>query len=151
MQRWIALGVLSVILMVGGGGFAYWTYKQNRPNPVWVPLLINRELTDDKRQEIAIDLKEKLSKSEILNKVSSDLGLARKWNLPSDESAAQEIAKRLFVKIGEADTPEGKLPSINIGVEGSRREAAISGEIALRLMKDVWQLLGIKPPEEQSF
>ena len=151
MQRWIALGVLSVILMVGGGGFAYWTYKQNRPNPVWVPLLINRELTDDKRQEIAIDLKEKLSKSEILNKVSSDLGLARKWNLPSDESAAQEIKKRLFVKIGEADSPEGKLPSINIGVEGSRREAAISGEIALRLMKDVWQLLGIKPPEEQSF
>ena len=151
MQRWIALGVLSVILMVGGGGFAYWTYKQNRPNPVWVPLLINRELTDDKRQEIAIDLKEKLSKSEILNKVSSDLGLARKWNLPSDESAAQEIKKRLFVKIGEADSPEGKLPSINIGVEGSRREAAISGEIALRLMKDVWQLLGIEPPEEQSF
>ena len=151
MQRWIALGVLSVILMVGGGGFAYWTYKQNRPNPVWVPLLINRELTDDKRQEIAIDLKEKLSKSEILNKVSSDLGLARKWNLPSDESAAQEIKKRLFVKIGEADSPEGKVPSINIGVEGSRREAAISGEIALRLMKDVWQLLGIKPPEEQSF
>ena len=151
MQRWIALGVLSVFLLVGGGGFAYWTYKQNRPNPVWVPLLINRELTDDKRQEMAIDLKEKLSKSEILNKVSSDLGLARKWNLPSDESAAQEIKKRLFVKIGEADSPEGKLPSINIGVEGSRRETAISGEIALRLMKDVWQLLGIKPPEEQSF
>lgn len=151
MQRWIALGVLSVILVIGGGGFAYWTYKQNRPNPVWVPLLINRELTEGKRREIAIDLKDRLSKPEILNKVSIDLGLARKWHLPTDESAAQEIAKRLFVKVGEADSPEGRVPSINIGVEGSRREAVISGEIALRLMKDVWQLLGIKPPTDKSF
>lgn len=140
-----------MMLMVGGGGFAYWTYKQNRPNPVWVPLVINRELPEDKREEIAKELKAKLSKSEILRQISSDLHLAQKWHLPTDEVAAQEIAKRLFVRVGEADSPEGRVPSINVGVEGSRRDAAISGEIALRLMKEVWKILGINPPAEKPF
>jgi hypothetical protein len=148
MQRWIVFGVLAMILVVGGGGFGYWTYRQNRPSPMWVPLLINRELAEDKRREIAKDLKEKLNKPEILNKVSSDLHLAEKWHLSTDESAAREIAKRLFVRVGEADSPEGRVPSINIGVEGTRRDIVVSGDIALRLMKDVWKILGIKPPGE---
>ena len=140
-----------MILMFGGGAFAYWNYRQNRPNPVWVPLVIKRELPEDKRQEIAKELKEKLCKPEILNQISSELKLAKKWQLATDEMAAREIAKRLFVKVGEADSPEGRVPSINVGVEGSRRDAAVSGEIALRLMKEVWKMLGLNQPTERSF
>jgi hypothetical protein len=143
--------MLAALLMVGGGGFAYWTYRQNRPSPVWVPLLINPEFSESKRQEVAKELKEKLSKPEILKQVSADLQLAKKWNLATDELAGQEIVKRLFVTVGEADSPQGRSPSINIGIQGTRRDAAVSGEIALRMMKDVWKTLGIDPQTGKAF
>lgn len=151
MQRWILLAVVTMFLAVCGGGFAYWNYKQGRPNPVWVPLPLNREVPDEKRTELITKLKKDLNQPELLTKVSADLHLAKKWNLATDEIAAKEIAKRLFVKIGEADTPLGKVPSINVGVEGTRKDATVSNEIVMRLMKDVWKILGIKPPQEKPF
>jgi hypothetical protein len=146
MQRWIVAGVLMVLLMGAGGAFALKAYKQNRPAPVWVPLPINPELPIDKRDEIIARLKDELSREERLIRVSRDVGLAGKWNLPTDEDGAAEIAGRLFVKEGEADTPQGKVPAIHIGVKGKRREREVSGEIAMRLMEDVWEILGIEPP-----
>lgn len=140
------MAVVAMILVIGGGVFAYSTYKQNRPYPVWVPLPLNPELTGEKRQEIVKELKVKLAENEILVQVSKDLGLTGKLKLPSDEDAAREIAKRLFVKLGETSSPMGgTVPSINIGVTGKTKEKAVSEEIAMRLMEDVWKILGIKP------
>lgn len=135
-----------MMLVVGGGGFAYWTHRQNRPTPVWVPILVNRELDPAKHEEISKELKSKLTNPEFLLKVSQDLHLPTKWHLPSDQAAATEIAKRLFVRVGEADTPVGKVPSINVGLDGPKKDFALSGEITMRLMQDVWKILGIKPP-----
>jgi hypothetical protein len=135
-----------MMLVVGGGGFAYWTYRQNRPTPVWVPILVNTELDPAKHEELSKDLKTKLMTPEFLLQVSKDLQLASKWQLPSDQAAAEEIAKRLFVRVGEADTPTGRVPSINVGLNGPKKDFALSGEIAMRMMKDVWKMLGIKPP-----
>jgi hypothetical protein len=146
MQRWILLGAVVMMLVVGGGGFAYWTYRQNRPTPVWVPILVNTELDPVKHEELSKDLKTKLMTPEFLLQVSKDLQLASKWQLPSDQAAAEEIAKRLFVRVGEADTPTGRVPSINVGLNGPKKDFALSGEIAMRMMKDVWKILGIKPP-----
>ncbi len=56
MQRWIVWGVVAMMLMLGGGVFAYSTYKQNRPHPMWIPLLLNPALPGEKRQEIAMRL-----------------------------------------------------------------------------------------------
>ena len=135
-----------MMLVLGGGGYAYRNYKLNRPHPIWVPLPINPALPLEKRDEIAKDLKAKLSKFEILLQVSHDLGLPKKWNLATDEEAAEEIAARLFVKVGEADGPMGKVPSINIGLTGKSRDKEITEKVALRLMEDVWKIAGIKPP-----
>lgn len=135
-----------MVLMLGGGGFAYHEYRQNRPHPIWVPVPINPALPVEKRDEIAKDLKAKLSKIEILLKVSHDLGLPKKWNLASDEAAAQVIADRLFVRVGEADGPMGKVPAINIGVSGKEKDKVMTEKLALRLMEDVWKIAGIKPP-----
>ncbi len=146
MQRWIVAGVVAVLLMAGGGLFAYRAYKQSRPAPVWVPLPINPELPMAKRDEIINNLKEKLGERQLLIKVSKDVGLAGKWGLASDEAGAVEIGGRLFVRAGEADTPMGKVPAIHIGVNGKRKEREVSGEIAMRLMEDVWPILGLKPP-----
>jgi hypothetical protein len=135
-----------MILVVGGGGFAFWTYRQNRPTPVWVPILVNRELDPARHEEISKDLKTKLMTPEFLLQVSKELQLASKWQLPSDQAAAAEVAKRLFVRVGEADTPDGKAPSINVGLDGPKKDFALSREIAMRIIKDVWKILGVKPP-----
>ena len=136
------------MLIFGGGVYAYTSYKQGRPHPVWVPLPINPELPDEKRAEILSDLKTKLSSDDILLQVSKDLGLPAKMELSSDAEAAAEIRKRLFVDLGEADSPAGRVPSINVGVKGKARDKDISGEIAMRLMQDVWKILGIQPKKK---
>jgi hypothetical protein len=146
MQRWIVAGVVAMLLMGAGGYFALKTYKQNRPAPVWVPLPINPELPVDKRDEIIAKLKTELSASDRLVRVSRDVGLVGKWKLASDEDGAAEVASRLFVREGEADTPNGKVPAIHIGVKGKRKEREVSGQIVMRMMDDVWDILGVDPP-----
>jgi hypothetical protein len=44
----------------------------------------------------------------------------------------------------------GKVPAIHIGVHGKRKESALSGKIAMRLMDDVWPILGIDPPPQKT-
>jgi hypothetical protein len=150
MQRWIAAGVVTLILLMSGAGAGWYYYKQSRPYPVWVPLKINPTLSNEKREEIIKTLKTKLAEREILLKVSQDVGLKGKWHLASDEEGARQIGERLFVELGEADSPMGKVPSINIGVKGTKRELGVSGEISMRLMHDVWKILGIKLPSKQG-
>ena len=150
MQRWIVAGVVAMLLMGAGGYFALKAYKQSRPSPVWVPMPINPELPVAKRDEIIAELKAGLSEKERLVLVSKDVGLRAKWDLPSDEDGAEEIASRLFVREGEADTPQGKVPAIHIGIKGKRKETKVSGEIAMRLMKDVCDILGIEPPRKNG-
>lgn len=132
-----------------GGWFALRIYRENRPHPVWVPLPINPELPTTKRDEVIKNLKEKLSERERLEQVSRDLELPRKWNFTSDSAAADEIASRLFVRPGEADTPMGNVPAIHIGVSGKEKDRLVSGEIAMRLMDDVWDILGVPPPKRE--
>jgi hypothetical protein len=147
MQRWIVIGLGVVLMAVAGGGFALRIYKQNRPHPIWVPLLINAELPLEKRDELAAEIKKCLLKPDVLIQVSKDLSLAKMMDLPTDEVAANEVAQRLFVEVGEAAAPAGgTVPSINVGINGKSKDAEVSGEIAMRLMQDVWKILGIKAP-----
>ncbi|MGL4401401.1 MAG: hypothetical protein ACRCXD_16165 [Luteolibacter sp.] len=147
MQRWIVFGVVVVLMAVAGGGFALRIYKQNRPQPIWVPLPINADLPLEKRNELAAEIKKRLLKPDILIQVSKDLSLAKIMELPTDEAAANEVAQRLFVEVGEAAAPTGgTVPSINIGIKGKSKDTEVSGKIAMRLMQDVLKILGIKTP-----
>lgn len=150
MQRWIVLGAVMVVLMFGSSFFAYQNYKQNQPQPIWVPLPINPQLPGEKRTEFAKELKAKLAKPEILTQVAKDLGLARTWGLNSDAAAGEEISRRLFVRVGEAATPMGNVPSINVGVNGKVKEKAISEKLSLRLIEDVWKILGVNGPTKKT-
>jgi hypothetical protein len=150
MQRWIVLGVVALGLFLGGAYFAAKTYKQNRPAPIWVPIPINPELPVAQRDKIIGQLKKELSEPPLLAKVSKDLSLPAKWEMATDEQCAQELARRMFVRAGEADTPMGKVPAIHVGMNGKRKETEVSGQIALRLMDDVWPILGIDPPPKSQ-
>ena len=152
MQRWIVGGLIGMLLLGGGlVGYYKMVYQPSRPAPVWVPLPIRADLEIAKQDELVSNLKTKLSDKEILLNVSKDVGLMKKWNLASDEEGAREIGSRLFVRTGEADTPMGKVPAIHIGVTGTRKEREVSGEIAMRMMRDVWKILGIEPPPQKKF
>jgi hypothetical protein len=146
MQRWIVAGLVAMLLVVGGTGYAYRSYQQNRPSPVWVPMPLNPDRSQTEHETVARELKGKLDTPEILTRVSKDLNLAKAWGLASDTEAADEIARRLFVKVGEVNTPTGTAPAINVGVDGPVKDRELSAKIAMRLMEDVWKIVGIKPP-----
>lgn len=151
MQRWIAVGVVATILLLGGAFFARRAYYDNRPQPIWVPLAIKADLPASKRDELIKKLHDGLSEEDVLVSVSKDVGLMQKWSLASDKEGARVIGERLFVRAGDMDTPMGKMPSIHIGVKGKAKESKVSGEIAVRMMKDVWEILEIPtPPPEMK-
>jgi len=146
MQRWILIGVTAIIFVIGGGGFAFWQMKQNRPQPIWIPLPINAGLPLEQRDAMVKQLKTDLSKKDRLVQISKDLGLTRKLHLATDDDVAVVLSQRLFVKVGEVTKSTGTIPTVDIGVDGVRKEAKVSEEIAKRLLQDVWKILGVKPP-----
>lgn len=151
MQRWIALATMVVLLLGAVGGMLLWNHRRNQPDKVWVPLPLNPEAPEDARANIVKQLDAELRKPSVLLGVASDVQLASKLNLPNAEAAADELGKRLFVELGTADSPMGRIPSINIGVSGKAREHALLGQMAERLMKDVKRILGVKEKPAPAF
>ncbi|HVJ47498.1 MAG TPA: hypothetical protein VM511_13995 [Luteolibacter sp.] len=149
MQRWIVVALIGAILFGLGGGFGLWTYRQNRPQPVWVPLALNESLPPEKREELAKEIKKQLLDGSAVSDAVKETGLARKLRVSSDAEAEADARKLLFVEVGEADVPStgAKVPSINIGFKSPRKSNKAYGEVAMRIMKDVWKMLGIKVPE----
>lgn len=141
---------MAMILIAGGGAYGLRISKQNRDHPVWVPLPINPNSTGEQRSESAKDMKAKLATPENLAAICKDLKLAEKWRMASDEEAAQALKRRLFVRVGETSSGITVVPSLNIGVAGKRKDKDVSGEIAMRLMEDVWKLLGVPPPQKRE-
>jgi uncharacterized membrane protein len=151
-QRWILWGVLAAVVMalgLAGAVFGYKEYKQNRPAGMWVPLpFMNPEIPDEDRREFVKMLNEKLREPELLLRVASDIPVREAWKLGSDDEVVKEMDRRLFVEMGSAETPEGRVPSVNIGFNGKRRETALLGQLSLRIMDDVWKIIGVEKPKQ---
>jgi len=151
MQRWIALTLVVILLLGSVGSALVWNHRRNRPDKVWVPLPLSPESSDDARKTFARQLDKELRKTSVLLGVATDVHLAEKLGLPSAEAAADELGKRLFVEIGQANMPMSKIPSLNVGVNGKSKEHALLGQIAERLMKDVERVIGAKDQQSPSF
>ncbi len=144
MQRWIIVGVVVLGLLCGGGAFAVHAYRQSRPVPAWVPLPLNPEVPLAQRDQIVAKLKEELNEQDRLLKISKDVGLVSKWELASEDEGAAQIAKRLFVKEGDVDLPQGRVPAIHVGIKGTRKESEVTKQLIKSVMKEVADILGIK-------
>jgi len=149
MQRWIAFGLVAMVLMMAGASYGEWEYRQSRPVPMWVPLPLNSELSEARRKEIVTQLKTELARHDRLEKISTDMNLAKEWSLPSPDAAADQLAKRIFVKLGDMETPMGRVDAIHVGLKGTRRDKELSGKISMRLKDEVWDILGITPPKQK--
>ena len=86
-----------------------------------------------------------------LARVSKDVGLTRKMKVATDDAAANDLEKRLFVELGEFDTPKGKVPSINIGLNCKVKESATMGAVITRMGKDLARILGLPEPGTKGF
>ncbi|MDP4623873.1 MAG: hypothetical protein NWT08_01920 [Akkermansiaceae bacterium] len=148
MQRWMlwaALAAVGVALLGGGALYGLKEYRANKPDKIWVPLPLRADLSMAEQKDLAEKIDVELRKDERLRKVVTDLGLVKKFNVADEDAAVKELESRLFVDVGSADTPNGQVPSINIGVRGISRENPLLREMASRIIKDVWVMIGIDP------
>jgi hypothetical protein len=154
MQRWIVAAVVFVVLLVSGAGIGYWKYrehKQNLPTRIWLPIPTKPELALEEREKVATLLREKLSDLALLTQVSKDSGYAKEMGFPADEEAAKDLQKRLFAEVGLAETPNGKVPSINIGFDCKVKEFGKMTKVTNRLMADIGIILGLPAPKQKPF
>jgi hypothetical protein len=150
MQRRLLIGGVACLLLFGLGlSAAYHLYKQSRPHPVWVPIPINPKVSMSEADRVIADLTFKISEHDRLVRLGTGLGLKDKWEMNSYDEVADEIAKRLYVRSGDMDTPMGKLPAIHVGVRGTNRDRVDSYALVEGLMPDVWKILGLDPPPQR--
>lgn len=147
MQRWIVAGLVFLVLLVGGGYFAYRTYQQNRTTRIWLPLPTPKMTVEERRQTTA-SLLEKLSDPVLMAAVCRDAGYAKTMDFASEEEGTKDLLKRLFCEIGTADTAQGKVPSINVGFSCKVKHFGKMGEVTNRLRKDILEILGRPAPDE---
>lgn len=151
MQRWIALATVMLVLLGAGGYFVRREYNLNQPDRIWCPIPIEK-MEEADRNGLSKQLHAEMRKPARLSAIVKDLQLAAKFQVASEEQAVAELEKRVFVELGMIDTPLGaRLPSLNVGVKGIRRENALLREISARQMEDVKKLLGGNSAAKPSF
>lgn len=153
MQRRLLIGGTALLLVFGLGlSAAYHLYKQSRPHPVWVPIPITPKVSMSDTDRVISELSVKISEHDRLVRLGKELGLKNKWEMNSYDEVANEIAKRLYVKSGDMDTPMGKLPAIHVGVKGTNRDRVDSHALVYSLVyslpPEVWNMLGVPPPKK---
>ncbi len=131
--------------MFFGARYAKREYHLRQPSKIWVPLALRPDLSMEDQKKLAEQINAKLRTDEILRAVVMDLGLREKFKQPSEDAAVKELNRRLFVEVGSADTPNGSVPSINVGVAGIGHESKLLGEASMRIIRDVWRMIGIDP------
>ena len=124
----------SDVLVVGGGAFAYRTYRQNRPiHAVLLQLQISPDAAPSEQATTLKAVMQKLREPALLTRASKEAGLTKKLQFATDEAAANDLGKRLFAELGEADTPKGRMPVINIGFNCKVKEFNTMTEVSQHL------------------
>jgi len=148
MQRWIVAAAVVLCLLLGGGAFGYWKYKQSGPDFSYVPLPFNPESTEEQRLQSVKEMKEKLLTDTILTGVVRDCNIEQKWKLSSEQGAVEELRRRVIFEAGETNIKGIPTPTLNIGFRGKVAEHDDLAALAQRMMEDVQRL--VIPKDENS-
>ncbi len=149
MQRWMVVSVVIAVVLVFGAGAGYVLMKLNQPDPRWMPLLLNPELPEEKREEVAAELRTMILERERLLKMVREEDVVKGLGFSSEEEAVLELERRIFIKVGEAATEMGYVPALHIGVSGKRKERSEVEKLAMRVMKEVQAVIdAASPPQD---
>ncbi len=127
---------------------AYWgyrTYQQNRDTRIWLPLPAG-EATLEERREMVDALTKKLTAPEAMAAICRDSGFAKTFGYPSEEEATKSLLTRFFCEVGTADTPTGKVPSVNVGFACKVKEFKAMQGVTNRMREDILKTLGVREP-----
>jgi len=140
------LGIFGLMLLAVGGYLGLREYRLGKPAPIWVPVPLRVGIPMEDQEALAKKIEDKLRDDALLRQVVIDANLQQGFEQPTEDAALEELKRRLFVKVGTAQTPQGiSVPSINVGVDGTRREKKVLEDAAIRMIKDVWRMIGIDP------
>ncbi|HEY8961105.1 MAG TPA: hypothetical protein VIM57_02805 [Luteolibacter sp.] len=117
---------MAFVLLLGGAAFGIRTFKQNRPAPFWVKISVRLPPDGEQLEKLEKEIRQRAQSDEVIGPVVRELDLARRWNLPSEEMAAAELRRRMFVRFQGGDVLE-------IGLNGKRKEMTTTSEIAKKL------------------
>ncbi len=151
MQRWIVPAVIAVVVLgIAGAGVVYaiWNHKQNLPTRSYIPLPLNPELSEEQREQIAAEVKKRVSEQPVLVSIARDSGLTQALEFPSDEAAADFLGERLIVEAGEVDTPTGPVATLNAGFRCKVKEFEAVGKSAARLNEEIREMFGLDKTAE---
>lgn len=146
MQRSIFLGLVAAGLIMVSAVGGYWWVKQNRPDQQWVPMPLNPSSSVEDRTRLQEEVLVYLKKDDSLRSLVKALSLQQRWNLSTEQQAMDQLKSILFVRVGEFRNPmtQETLPTVDIGVNGKRKERALLGEIATEMGKETRKHLGIE-------
>lgn len=110
------------LLLVGGGGFAFYTMKMNSSNFRGIAFPV-KPVKDDVRKEWAKGFKEVLSQEDVLQAIVDETDYASKVEVSPDE-AVSHLKKAIKVRIKSSND------TIEIGLMGKRKYDKAIQEVA---------------------
>jgi hypothetical protein len=144
MQRWILMGlaacVVGAVVLAGGA----WFYRQNKPDSRWVPIPLKETSSISEREELRQHLTELLESPESLSAMVKDLDLQAKLGAATEEEAVAKLKSMMFIRIGEFKHPSTMMmyPTVDVGVEGKRKQQHLLSEIAVKLGENCRKKMG---------
>ncbi len=145
MQRWILLGVVSLLFLVSAAVGGYWWLTQNRDDQQWVPMPFHPSSRVEDRAKLQREIEEYLIREDVIKKIVADLSLSERYGVSNEQQAIDRLKLSMFVRLGEVRHPltQEMMPSLDIGVKGKWKENRLLGEIAMGLAKTAHKHLGI--------
>lgn len=138
MQRWIVIGCVVVFLLLGGGAFGLYEYRQNKPDQSYLPIPFNVDATEAQKAESVKGVQKNLLTDKILAVVAKDCGAKDYFKSASDADALNEVKTRAFVESAADKNQAGvNFPSMRIGFRGKRKEMPMLSQLAERLGKEL--------------
>ncbi|HEY1120543.1 MAG TPA: hypothetical protein VGE67_03050 [Haloferula sp.] len=150
MQRWIVLGALVLSLLGGGLMFGYWKHHQSRPDRQWVPIPFNPESTQEQRDKSVEDLRKALLTDTVLTGIVRDCGIESKWKLQSEQTAIEELKRRVIIEAGETTLKGVPTATLNIGFKGNVGEQRELKMLSERMIEDVQRLITQSTPQVEA-
>lgn len=142
MRKWLVLGGILCVLLLGGAAAALWKSRQERPTPYWVQISGNFPTDESQRKQLEESCRRFAESNEVLKPIAASLHLAETWKLGSEDEAVAQLRSRVYARL------EGNL--LLLGANGVKREAKTTQAISQKL-SEAFMATQKKQAEAASF